>query len=442
MSRRILLSFLGRSEYKPCFYTYQGKQSTYTRFVQTAIYEFMKNDGEMDVVIFVTKEAKEENWHDKVKRKGEKLEGLETAFHRIAPEANVKLVEIESSQDEAANWQLFDAILQEIEEGDQIYFDITHSFRSIPFVALIVLNYARLVKKASIGKIMYGLFEQLGNLWEVDNIPPEKRLAPIVDVTNMAKLLDWTNGVDQFIRTGDASMIKQLTNTEVGKVFRDRSSKPEERRQMAELRGLADQLDLVGKSLQTSRSLQIAEEVKKLRQQLHKVRELETDAIKPLIPLLDEIEKKYEAFTDDELDNYFVMAKWCEENRLIQPGLTLLQENCVTAICRVFHIDKTDKNKRSDIHSAIRILLERIPKEKWRVRDINFVEEMIDKLQPYREWLKPFNAITEYRNDINHAGTSANAREAKVFYNQLSKSLKELKLLFEKMSEISKEKTV
>jgi CRISPR-associated Csx2 family protein len=442
MSRRILLSFLGLGEYKACFYMYQGRQSTYTRFVQTAIYEFMKNDGEMDIVIFATKEAKRKNWHDSMNRNGEWLEGLETAFHRIAPEANVRLVEIESSQDEEANWQLFDAMLQEIKEGDQIFFDITHSFRSIPFVALIVLNYARLVKKASIGKIMYGLFEQMGNPREVDNIPPEKRIAPIVDMTNMATLLDWTNGVDQFIRTGDASKIKQLTSEEVGKVFRDQSSKLEERQQMAELRKLADKLDLVGKSLQTCRSLRITEEVKKLRSQLYQVRELETDAIKPLIPLLDEMEKKYEAFTEDELDNYFVMAKWCEENRLIQPGLTLLQENCITAICKTFNVDQTDIEKRLDINSAIRILLERIPKEKWRVRDVSFVEEMINKLQPYREWLKPFNVITEYRNDINHAGASANAREAKILYNQLSKSLKELKALFEKMSEILKEKTV
>lgn len=421
---------------------YQDRKSTYSRFVQTAIYELMKNEGEMDIVIFATKEAKGKNWRDSVNSKGEWLEGLETAFHRIAPEANVRLVEIESSQDEAANWQLFDIILQEIREGDEIYFDITHSFRSIPFVALIVLNYARLVKKASIGKILYGLFEQLGNPREVDHIPPEKRIAPIVDVTNMATLLDWTNGIDQFIRTGDASMIKQLTGTEVGKVFRDQSSKPEEKRQMAELRKLADQLDLVGKSLQTCRSLGITEEVRNLRNQLHTVRELETDAIKPLIPLLDEMEKKYEAFTVDELDNYFVMAKWCEENKLIQPGLTLLQENCITAICQVFNIDQTDIHKRMDINSAIRILLERIPKENWRVRDESFVEEMISKLQPYREWIKPYNVITEYRNDINHAGASANAREAKVFYNQLSKSLKELKPLFEKMSELSKEKTM
>jgi hypothetical protein len=66
--------------------------------------------------------------------------------------------------------------------------------------------------------------------------------------------------------------------------------------------------------------------------------------------------------------------------------------------------------------SLIRILLERIPKDNWRVRDISFVEEMISKLHPNREWLKPYNVITEYCNDINHVGTSTNAREGLVYY--------------------------
>jgi len=43
---------LGLSEYQPCYYTYENKRSTYTRFVQTAIYELMKDDGDMEVVVF------------------------------------------------------------------------------------------------------------------------------------------------------------------------------------------------------------------------------------------------------------------------------------------------------------------------------------------------------------------------------------------------------
>ncbi|MEK4381195.1 TIGR02221 family CRISPR-associated protein [Aeribacillus sp. FSL K6-2848] len=438
MARNVLLSFLGLSDYKPCFYTYQGETSSYTRFVQTAIYELFKKDGEMDVVIFSTKEAEKNNWIDRVNEENQLVEGLKTTFHRIDPKANIKLVVIDSSQDERANWQLFDAILNEIQEGDCIYFDITHSFRTIPFVSLIVLNYARLVKKASIGKIMYGFFEKLGNPRKVDNIPVEKRLVPIIDVTNMAALLDWTNGVDQFIRTGDATVIQQFTSNEVKKIYTDPDPTIEERKQVSELRELANQLDMVGKLMQTARSLQIAEEIKKFREQLNKVRNIETDTVKPLIPLLDEMEKKYENFTEDPFQNLFAMADWCEKNQLIQPGLTLLQENVVTAICRLFRLDETNKDIRTDLHSAIRILLERIPEEDWQVKNPSFVADIVEKLKPYRDLLKPFNPITEYRNDINHAGTRTDARPPQKFYQQLSESIQKFKPFFEEVSNSSK----
>lgn len=201
MGRHVLLSFLGLSDYEYCFYTYEGKTSSYTRFVQTAVYELLRGEQPMDVIVFATKEARERNGEDRL-RGEEQLEGLMTAFRRIAPEANVKMVDIDNGQDERTNWRLFDRIMSEIGEGDTIYFDITHSFRSIPFVALIVLNYARLVKKAEIGAIVYGWFEVLGRPMDVKQMPPEERLAPIVNLTSMASLLDWTNGVDQFLRTG------------------------------------------------------------------------------------------------------------------------------------------------------------------------------------------------------------------------------------------------
>lgn len=188
------------------------------------------------MVVFVTKEAKEANWYDsKCRNSGEPLEGLESAFRHIVSEASASAVDIESSQDEAANWHLFDAILQTIQEGDEIYFDITHSFRSIPFVALIVLNYARFVKKATIGKMVYGIFEQLGPPQEVDKLAPEERLVLLIDVTNMVTLLDWTNGVDSFMRSGDTSLIQQLTKRRAEQILSATKGNDEEAKEMRRL---------------------------------------------------------------------------------------------------------------------------------------------------------------------------------------------------------------
>ncbi|WNS77431.1 TIGR02221 family CRISPR-associated protein [Bacillus sp. DTU_2020_1000418_1_SI_GHA_SEK_038] len=429
--RKVLFSFLGMGDYESCYYTYEGKKSTFTRFIQTAIYEHTLTEGPLEIIVFATKEAKAQNWAEHLNKKGEWLEGLEKAFARITPGAKVKLVDISSSQDEEANWNLFDIILSQIKEGDEIYFDMTHSFRSIPLVSLIVLNYARLVKKAKINKLMYGLF---------DRNQPEK-LAPIIDVTSMLTLLDWTNGVDQFIRTGDASLIKQFTNDETGNVFRDQSISKEEKVTTAALNGLTKQLDIVGQSFQTCRSLVLTDEINKLKQQIETVRGAKSNKIKPLVPLLTEIESKYENFGDDKIMNGLLAAEWCVEHRLIQPGITLLQESCVTAICYALQIDPTEREKRKCINPAIKILMRNLPEKRWTVKEKEkpLVREILAFLKPYREQLKPFDSLSDYRNDINHAGTNSDARKAEIFLPSLKKGVKELRPFFEKMLELTRQ---
>ncbi|MGP9075412.1 TIGR02221 family CRISPR-associated protein [Geobacillus thermodenitrificans subsp. calidus] len=437
MGRHVLLSFLGLSDYEYCFYTYEGKTSSYTRFVQTAVYELLRGDQPMDVIVFATKEARERNGQDRLKGE-EQLEGLMTTFQRVAPEANVKMVEIDNGQDERANWRLFDRVMAEIEEGDTIYFDITHSFRSIPFVALIVLNYARLVKKANIGAIVYGWFEVLGRPMDVKQMAPEERLAPIVNLTNMASLLDWTNGVDQFLRTGDAALIRALTERENRNVFRDPSASQEMCNEVAALNKLAKQLDQTEKTIRTCRSLQIDEEVRRFREQLACVRSSPTEAVKPLVPLLDEMEKKYAMFGGDPIINSWKAVRWCLDHGLIQSALTMLEENAVTAICRAFSLDERKEEVRNDIHSTIQIVLRRIPKDKWRVHSVELVERMTEVLHSYREELKPFGGVKELRNDINHAGTRPKPMAAEKFMPKTVALFEQFSSFFEQMSMLAK----
>ena len=99
----------------------------------------------------MTEEAESKNWKDSIgesgKNKDKKLNGMENTWNKINPKLlqqnQIRKVRIPSQQDEKHNWELFEIILNEIDEGDEIIFDITHSFRSFPIMALIILNYAR-----------------------------------------------------------------------------------------------------------------------------------------------------------------------------------------------------------------------------------------------------------------------------------------------------------
>lgn len=240
MGRNVLFSFFGTSEYAECNYKFEDEQDpcTRSRFVQTAICEYLqKQVSNLELVVFVTKEAEKRNWIDSIGRSHNPLKGLTTYCREIVPDLSVKKVMIPGGQDEEDNWALFNIIRNEIRREDTIYFDITHSFRSIPVIALAVVNYARLIDQAQFGEFYYGLYE------------PSATVQKVVEFSSMMRLFDWTNGVDQFIRTGDGSKIRELAADEKKRLYQE--DKRNERTvgkndQFNKLKNIARQLDEVG----------------------------------------------------------------------------------------------------------------------------------------------------------------------------------------------------
>jgi len=413
------MSFLGTGKYIPCYYEYNDKRSKLTRYIQTAIYEHISSYVDnREVIIFCTKEAEEANWS-----------GLQETFNEIAPQAKVKNVPIPSEQDEDATWTLFEKIMDEIQYGDRIFFDVTHSFRTNPIVALIVLNYAKVVKGAKFGGLMYGWIEKLGRIPEIEKINVEERIAPIVDLTGMTNLLTWTNGADQFIRTGNASVLFEMVNQE----YEVKHRQVEDKKELSNVKKLIEQLDRVGLHFETVRARSLQTEINIWKQKTEKVKRDENKHFRQLIPLMDTIEKKVEDFSDDEIMNYYFMSKWCYDHGLIQQGLTILVESVITVLCKLVKVDEFDTDMREVVSSSLSVFLDKKPVEKWQ-GDIEFMKKVVEKIKPYREMLKPFQKLREYRNDINHAEMKKSRIKAEKFRNTLKESLDNLRPFFEEMS--------
>lgn len=96
-------------------------------------------------------------------------------------------------------WDIFDVYANAVDDGDKIVLDITHGFRSLPVLALPAITYLRQVKNAVFEHILYGAFEA-----------PDSAGTPIFDLTPFVSLLNWTNAVNIFQRTGDARPIADL----------------------------------------------------------------------------------------------------------------------------------------------------------------------------------------------------------------------------------------
>ena len=96
-------------------------------------------------------------------------------------------------------WDIFDVYANAVDDGDKIVLDITHGFRSLPMLALPAITYLRQVKNAVFEHILYGAFEARNSAG-----------TPIFDLTPFVSLLNWTNAVNVFQRTGDARPIADL----------------------------------------------------------------------------------------------------------------------------------------------------------------------------------------------------------------------------------------
>ena len=93
-----------------------------------------------------------------------------------------------------------------LNENDELYVDITHSFRSLPLYVMNLLVYLRNVspKNITIAGIYYGMLEARR---EFNNI------APIVELSDILNVNDWISGAYSFMQFGNAYKIASLIPT-------------------------------------------------------------------------------------------------------------------------------------------------------------------------------------------------------------------------------------
>ena len=222
MPRKVFISFLGTNNYVLCKYDI-GEKPKPVRFVQEALIDYVCKDWtEQDrIFIFCTSKettgengSKEINWLDngqaRVTEEADKI-GLQHRLQdlqaRMGIKAQIEEHDIEAGFSEEEIWSIFNTVYAQLQPGDQIYFDVTHAFRSIPLFSIVLFNYSKFMKDTCLMSIMYGAFEKLGPAYKVKEMPVEKRVAPVVDLTNIARLQEY-NQIASSLK--DFGKVKQL----------------------------------------------------------------------------------------------------------------------------------------------------------------------------------------------------------------------------------------
>ena len=295
MARKVFISFLGTNNYTPCnYYTANGSFVNNIKYVQEATMNEFCNDYDA-FVFFLTNEAKEKNWI------GES--GLNNRLKNYGDKIIVK--DIPSGFNLTEIWEIFDIVYKEINENDVLVFDITHAFRSLPMLGMVLINYLKAVKNVEINGVYYGAFEALGPQYLVKEMPVEERNVEILDLIGFSLLQEWTIAANNFYEFGNVEKLSDLVNKQIKPILAESKGKDADANL---LRSFIKPLPDIFSDIATVRAFELykSDRYNTIKKAL---KEIDSTNMPQLKPLLKKIEEKIVPFKQEEriLNGFYVV---------------------------------------------------------------------------------------------------------------------------------------
>ncbi len=252
--------------------------------------------------------------------KEEDLLPLEEALRKRLGGKRSKCFIIEYGVSEAELWKNMESFLKLkhiIEDGDEIFFDITHSFRSLSLFLFLSLEFLMELteKKVEIKGVYYGMLDVIKDLG----------YAPIVDLKALYDLNIWIKAMYNFKNYGNAFLLSEL--------FRARE------------KFLSDQLWRISQAINFNDIYALQDSVRKIKRGLIKKLDVPEKFIK------GELEKFLGRFSFRESEPHLLqleLAKWYYEKKRFASSVLVLREAVITYVCEKIGWDWRQKVKREE----------------------------------------------------------------------------------------------
>lgn len=426
MARKVFISVLGAGMYERCKYTASGFCSTETRFVQQAMLEYLNVKEwteDCRAYFLLTDKARTANWIVENNQRFNKEQNAHIPYKGLKIElesSNLPFicegVSIPDGKDENEMWKIFETAFKLLEEGDELYFDLTYSFRYLPMLMLVLGNYAKFLKNATVCSITYGNYEARNQTTNE---------APIVNLLPLSSLQDWTFATADFLKNGYTDRLVELSEKSLDPLMRSPETRTEDTKR---LKSFVNNLKTFSQDMQICRGLSVidASTIDKTKADINA---LQNVVIPQLEPVLHEVHKSIEPFRPtNDIANAFKASQWCYNNQQYQQAVTFLEEGFISYFCARYGIALDDRNKRELITSALNILAQDIPKGEWKVRNPEWMMllELIVKDEILNSLIKEAALVSALRNDYNHCGMRAGAQKSKAIKEKIKKCIDEI----------------
>lgn len=425
MARKVFIAVLGTGNYGVCQYKKGKFESSPTRFIQQATLEYLqkqaswaeveiKEDGQKETFerhafILLTEAARTKNWNAQDENRTPPYDGLEKVLEDMSLNFPIQTIDIKNGRNEEEMWDIFNALYEELKPGDQLFFDLTHGFRYLPMLVLVLGNYAKFLKGISVRHISYGNFEAMDK---------STNMAPLMDILPLTILQDWTFAAADLIRNGNIQRLQELTkSTALMPVLRAKGKANFEKRAAEQpLTGYVEELQEFLKDMKLCLAPRIikGKSIESVNDYYLLVKSQDKEYIAPLPPIIDQIQDTLSEFKVATIDkpvryhNGYQAALWCFEHQLYQQAFTILDESITTHFCDYLGMDKQIYSQRKAAGAFLRHGCYK--EDDWKDEDLNDVRQkaktasskpgvgkFVFNIQSISNW------IHGKRNTYNHA---------------------------------------
>ena len=413
---KIFMSVLGFGNYSETDYIL-GDDHYKSRFVQKALISMLSKSGVRfdKVVFFLTKEAMSKNWEKYCVSKRApdgsfsltetEEDGLHPFLLQYFNESQIEPVDIVYGESQEQIFSLFMEIYNAISDGDEITFDVTHGFRTIPFIFFPVMSYAKELKKnITIEHIYYGKLEA-----------PSQ----IIDLKPYEELLDCANAAHNFISSGNSSEIAAAAISHYLSVL------GEIKRVIKPLKTASDFLERVSTALLNCQGGNNPKSsIKPLTDLLFSIgfNSSKTGGVMeaPFNALVEHAMSSLSGINDTHTawETGIAAAEWYCDRGLLQQGYTAVRETVTTFVCEIYapNADCCDGKFREEVGDRIVMAFQQhgaaAPTDEDRLREAAQLLSEPDKAAVYvravshidPEKIHFVDSMAKTRNTMNHFG--------------------------------------